>query len=358
MLLLVLVGCRGPAQVANEQSEVPVAGAPAFKSGVEEVSEPGSKPEADPVSTSGSTSLTEPEPEAKAEPEPSPYAPALARLTHAPVIVLGAVDTPDGVFVAYRFNTLAAHLGALEPNTRARARAKLKQFEASCTVRREQALASIPEAERHLHDQDPPCAVQAAWSIIDRPPPHCGKHSCIEAPDDLSPRCDALGVALLRAPDVVKERLILTQKSCLERVEPLQREHLTGQGRAEILVTATHEEWDSAHYWGWSVNTSTRRLLAFKLDRGRIEQVLELSLDEQVFLDGTLRSSGRYTIDRPGVITRYWEAWNSIHDGVQIDQVRWSRKRGRWSEPKMIEENNGSIPGHALPLDRWGVTEP
>ena len=214
------------------------------------------------------------------------------------------------------------------------------------------ALSSFPENERHLHDFDPPCSVQAAWSIVDRPPPNCGKHSCAEAPDDLSPHCDALGVALMSAHDVVKAQIFLTQESCLASVEPIQRERLTGEGRAELLVTATHELWDASHYWGWSVNTSTRRLLAFKLDSGRIEQVLDLLLDEYVFLDGTLRSSGRYTIERPGVIRRYSEAWNSLFDGVQIDELRWNRKSQAWSKPKIIVENYGSIPKYALPLDR------
>ncbi|MCB9753630.1 MAG: hypothetical protein H6713_27120 [Myxococcales bacterium] len=296
------------------------------------------------------------EPDAEPEPDPSPFAPALAQLTRAPVTVLDTVDTPDGTFVAYRFNTLAAHLGKLSSKARARAEARIERFEASCTADREQALASLPEADRDSYnDQLPPCDVRAAWSLIKRPPPDCGKHSCTEAPDDMSPRCDALGVALMRSPGSVRARRILTEESCLDRLEPLRREHVTGQGRAEILVTATHEEWDSAHYWGWSVNTSRRRLLAFKLDRGRLEQVLELELDEYIFLEDTLRASTRYKLERPGVITRYCEAWNSIHDGVQITQERWDEARRGWGEAQIIEEELGTIPDDALPLDRWGA---
>ena len=294
------------------------------------------------------------EPDADFEPDLSPFAPALAKLTRAPVTVLGMVNTPDGTFVAYRFNTLAAHLGKLKPEARAEAEVRIKRFEASCTAAREQEIASLPEADRDSYnDQSPPCDVRAAWSIIKRPPPDCGKHSCIEAPDDMSPRCDALGVALMRSPDNVRAHRVLTEKSCLGSYEPLQQERLTGRGRAEILVTATHDEWDSAHYWGWSVNTSCRRMIAFKLDRGRLEQVIELDLDEYIYRDGTMRSSYRYKIDRPGVITRYSDAWNSIHDGVQIVRVRWDAARRKWGEPKILEENFGTIPDDALPLDRW-----
>ncbi len=53
------------------------------------------------------------------------------------------------------------------------------------------------------------------------------------------------------------------------------------------------------------------------------------------------------------MITRYCEAWNSLHDGVQIDQVRWNAARRAWSVPTIIEENFGTIPDDALPLDRW-----
>lgn len=286
-------------------------------------------------------------------PPPSPQAQALAQVIHAPVTILDASETDDGTFVVFRFNTLEAHLGALDPTQRELALAQMKSVREQCQAQREAARTGARDTwEPEQTDLWIPCEVLAAEALIPRPQRAAKQADPSSAPASaLSPRCDALGIAIMTSAVAVAAHQVITEKSCLGRVEPLERRDFTGAGRPQIVLTATHEEWRTMA-WGWSVDVETRTLTAFELAGGGLQEVLSMVLDEAVFLESTLRTTCRYTVDSPGVVTRYVDAWNSISGGLEVHRIRWDAKRKRWGPPTALQGHRGVIPEDALPLDR------
>ncbi|MEZ4450471.1 MAG: hypothetical protein R3B09_13410 [Nannocystaceae bacterium] len=291
--------------------------------------------------------LEDPEEDLEDRPEVEPppawiaIASALSRTIHAPTEVLGAVDTAEGTFVTFRYNTLASHLGRLDPEARAQTEARLKAMTEACEARR-------VGDEPGRRDRATPCDVSAAETLIPRERPTPGKiHYPISA---FSSRCDALGIALVDPQRRVLAHRVLTDERCYDEVAPLELRDFTGSGRPQVVVLSTHEVWRTMA-WGFTVETREREIQVFDADR-TLTEVFDLTLDRTIYLETKLRSTCRYTLDAPGVVTSYCEAWNSLEEGLEVARVRWDKKRRRWGEPKPVKGAPTDIPDAALPLDR------